>query len=116
MARASSTECACPLFGTDSPTFSHASLKRPRSSALRMASRARADQLDAVLGEHAGIVERQRQVERRLPAEGGQHRIGLLALDDLGEASTVRGSTYVASANSGSVMIVAGFELTRITS
>jgi hypothetical protein len=30
--------------------------------------------------------------------------------------SGVTGSTYVRSANSGSVMIVAGFELTRMTS
>lgn len=29
--------------------------------------------------------------------------------------SVVSGSTYVASANSGSVMIVAGFEFTRTT-
>ena len=35
-----------------------------------------ADQLDAVLLEHAVLVQRHRDVERGLPAEGGQQRVG----------------------------------------
>ena len=42
----------------------------------------RADELDAVLLEHAGLVQRHREVERRLAADRGQNRIRLLARDD----------------------------------
>ena len=42
----------------------------------------RADQLDAVLREHAVLAERDREVERGLAADGRQHRVGPLALDD----------------------------------
>ena len=42
-----------------------------------------ADQLDAVLLEHAGLVQGHRGVERGLAAEGGQQRVGPLLLDDL---------------------------------
>ena len=79
-------------------------------------ARVGADQLDAVLLEHAALGELHRDVERRLPAHRRQQRVGLLALDDSSTNSGVTGSMYVRSANSGSVMIVAGFELTRMTS
>src|SRR5690606_29095524 len=42
----------------------------------------RADELDAVLREHARLVERDRRVERGLPAERGQERVGALLGDD----------------------------------
>ena len=45
----------------------------------------RANQLDAVLRERAVLAERDRQVERRLPADGRQHRVRLLAFDDRGQ-------------------------------
>ena len=41
-----------------------------------------ADQLDAVFLEHAALGERHRQVERGLAADGRQHRVGTLLLDD----------------------------------
>ena len=44
---------------------------------------ARPDQLDAVLLEHAVLVERHRHVERGLPAHRGQQRVGPLLRDDL---------------------------------
>ena len=47
----------------------------------------RADQLDAVLLERAVLAERDREVQRRLPADGRQQRVGPLALDDLLERS-----------------------------
>ena len=50
----------------------------------------RADQLDAVLLERAVLAERDGQVERRLPADGRQERVGLLAFDDCCER--LRGS------------------------
>jgi len=43
----------------------------------------RADQPDAVLLEDARLRKRERDIERRLTAHRGQHRIGALALDDL---------------------------------
>ncbi len=45
-----------------------------------------ADELDAVFGEHARLVQLDRQVERGLAAEGGEQRVGPLAFDDAGEA------------------------------
>ena len=45
----------------------------------------RADQLDAVLLEHAVLGELDREVERRLAADGRQQRVRPLALDDRGE-------------------------------
>jgi hypothetical protein len=43
----------------------------------------RADQLDAVLVQHAGLVQRDGRVERGLAAERGEQRVGTLAGDDL---------------------------------
>ena len=43
-----------------------------------------ADQLHAVLGEDAVLLELDGEVERRLAADRRQHRVGPLALDDLG--------------------------------
>ena len=45
----------------------------------------RADQLDVVLLEHAGVGEIDGEVERRLAADGRQQRVRTLALDDRGE-------------------------------
>ena len=42
----------------------------------------RADELHVVLGEHAFFFELDRQVERRLAADGRQHGVRLFALDD----------------------------------
>jgi hypothetical protein len=44
-----------------------------------------ADHLDAVLLEHAHAPQRQRAIERRLPAHRRQERIGLFLGDDLGD-------------------------------
>ena len=45
-----------------------------------------ADDLDVVLVEDSGILERDREVERGLAAEVGQQGVGSLALDDLFDA------------------------------
>ena len=42
----------------------------------------RADQLDAVLGEDALLVQRHGEVQRCLPSDGRQHGIGTLTRDD----------------------------------
>ena len=47
--------------------------------------RGRADHLDAELVEHAEAAQRQRGVERGLPAHGGKQRVRTLLLDDLGD-------------------------------
>ena len=47
---------------------------------------ARAEQLDAVPLEHAGLVQLDRDVERGLTAERGQQRVRPLALDHLARA------------------------------
>ena len=44
-----------------------------------------ADHLDAVRLQHPGARQLEAGVERRLPAHGRQQRVGLLALDDLGD-------------------------------
>ena len=42
----------------------------------------RANQLDVVFLQDPALVERHREVERRLAADGRQHRVGLLLGDD----------------------------------
>ena len=86
-----------------------------RSSPRRIASTSAPIELDPVALQHAARVQRHRGVERRLPAERRQQRVRPLLLDDRVTYSGVIGSRYVASANSGSVMIVAGLELMRVT-
>ena len=44
-----------------------------------------ADHLDAVLLQDAGALQRERRVQRRLPAHGRQQRVGALGRDDLGD-------------------------------
>ena len=58
---------------------------------LRGADRldARADELDAELLEHTRLVQLDGEVERGLPAERGEQRVGALPLDDAGEAGEV---------------------------
>ena len=73
-----------------------------------------ADQLDPELGEDARLVQLAREVERGLAAHRRQEGVGALAPQHGRDASTSSGSRYVRSAKPGSVMIVAGFELTTI--
>jgi hypothetical protein len=79
-----------------------------------------ADQLDAVALQHPVLVQGHRGVQRGLPAEGGQQRVDrgrwLLLRDDLLDEGRGDRLDVGASAYSGSVMMVAGFELTRLTS
>jgi hypothetical protein len=74
-----------------------------------------ADQLHAPLVQDAALGQGERQVQGRLPADGREEGVRLLFLDDFSRNSGVSGSTYVASASSGSVMIVAGLEFTSTT-
>ena len=82
-AQASSIEWAMPLWPSPGRSCVIASLNFRRSSALSMASVVGADHLDAVLGQHAVLVQVQRAVQRGLPAHGRQDRVGLFLGDDL---------------------------------
>ena len=53
-----------------------------RSSATLDRLALRADHLHAALFEHAGIVERDREVQRRLAADGRQQRVGSFLAND----------------------------------
>ena len=44
-----------------------------------------ADHLDVEFLQHAHLAQRQRAIERGLPAHGGKQRVGTFALDDLGD-------------------------------
>ena len=82
-ASASSSERASRLAGEARPIRSIAWRNSWRSSALAIASRVGADQLDLVTFEHARSGERHRRVERGLAAHRRQQRVGALAGDDL---------------------------------
>jgi hypothetical protein len=75
----------------------------------------RADELDVELGEHALAREVERAVERGLPAHRRQQASGRSRSMMVATIGQVMGSMYVTSAISGSVMIVAGLLLTRMT-
>ena len=84
--RASSIVWAMPLAGTSRPISIIACLNCSRSSAVAMAS-ALAPIISGVPGTpiEAALVQRHRHVEAGLAAERRQHRVGPLALDDLGD-------------------------------
>ena len=67
-------------------------LNSSRSSALSMASRVGADQLDAVPLQHAVVVQRHGGVQRGLAAQRRQQGVGPLLLDDLRDLAGVIGS------------------------
>jgi hypothetical protein len=74
-----------------------------------------ADEPDAVPLQHAVLVQADGDVERGLPAEGGQQRVGALLGDDLLDELRRQRLDVGGVGDSGSVMIVAGLLLTRLT-
>jgi hypothetical protein len=52
-----------------------------------------ADQLHAVLVEHAGFGQFHREIQAGLSADGGEQRVGPFAADDLFEIGALSGST-----------------------
>ena len=74
-----------------------------------------ADHLDADTFPDARSFQRQRSVQRRLAAHGRQQRVGAFFLDDLGDELGRDRLDIGGIGQSGSVMMVAGFELTRMT-
>ncbi len=74
-----------------------------------------ADQFYTMLFEDAGIVQVQRAVQRRLSAHRGQQGVGLLRFDDLFDDFRRDRFDIGRVGQFRSVMIVAGFEFTRMT-
>jgi len=93
----------------------HALLEEFAILALVDGVRFRPDHFHPVLGENAGLVQLHREVERCLAASVGSSADGFSFAMIFSRISSVSGSMYVTSANSGSVMMVAGLELTRMT-
>ncbi len=115
IARASSTEVTRRERGQDRPMRAIACLNSSRSSAISI------DLIDAPSSSvpcfssrpaFAAAIARLRPV---WPPSVGKIAVGFSRASTRSSTSTVSGSTYVASASSGSVMIVAGFELMRMT-
>ncbi|MEZ5420842.1 MAG: hypothetical protein R2708_26360 [Vicinamibacterales bacterium] len=75
----------------------------------------RADEFHAVLLEHVYVVQGHGQVERGLPADRGQDRVGLLAGDDAFDHVHGERLDVGAVGQLGSVMMVAGLLLTSTT-
>ena len=74
-----------------------------------------ADQLDAVLLQHAVVGQVERAVQRGLPAHGRQQRVGLFLGDDLLDRLPVDRLDVDRVGHFGSVMIVAGLLFTSTT-
>jgi hypothetical protein len=110
--RASSSVCAIPQRGSSSPQFAIAARKRSRSSALRMTS-ARAPIISTPKRSSTPESCSARAVFSAVcPPRVGSSASGRSFSMICATTSGVIGSMYVTSAVSGSVMIVAGFELT----
>ena len=113
--RASASEWASPLLGRSMPIRSMASLKSLRSSALRMASRSAPIMRTPNLSRIPCSASWMAMFRPVCPPRVGRSASGRSASMIFSSIGTVIGSMYVASAISGSVMIVAGFEFTRMT-
>ena len=115
-ARASSMVRATPLCGSFRPISIMACLNLSRSSAVAMAS-ALAPIISGVPGTPMmpRLNSSMATFNPVCPPMVGSTASGRSRSMILATTSQVIGSTYVASAKSGSVMMVAGFELTRMT-
>ncbi len=112
---ASATSWAMPLLGRSRPIFSIAALKRSRSSALRIAATSAPISSTPYLSSTPRRASSSAMLSAVCPPTVGRIASGCSAAMMRSSTSGTIGSMYVRSANSGSVMIVAGFEFTRIT-
>jgi hypothetical protein len=110
---ASSTEWAKPERGSGRPASCMVRTNRRRSSARRMASRSAPIIRTPFSSRAPDSARATATLSPVWPPRVGSKASGRSRSMIARTASGVSGSTYVASANSGSVMIVAGFELTR---
>ncbi len=104
-----------PDFGVSMPSFCIVSLKISRSSPRSMAPRLTPMTFTPYLSRmpfFASSMERLRPV---CPPRFGKMASGLSFSIICSRRASLSGSMYVASAITGSVMIVAGFEFTRTT-
>jgi hypothetical protein len=105
-----------PERGVSTPARAHAALNRSRSSAVWIASSEAPMSSTPYFARMPFSAELDREVQARLPADRRQQCVGPLALDDALEDRHGQGLDVRRSATPGSVMIVAGFELTSTTS
>ncbi len=113
---ASLSERASPLCGTSRPISRIASRKSSRSSPTLMASICAPMSSTPYLASVPFSCSATARFSAVWPPTVGSTASGRSAAMICAAISGVSGSTYVRSANSGSVMIVAGLLLTRITS
>ncbi len=113
---ASSRLCALPDRGTASPASAIAALKSPRSSALRITSARAPMSSTRYRASTPASSSATARFSAVCPPMVGSSASGRSRRMMAVSASTVSGSMYVWSANSGSVMMVAGLLLTSTTS
>ena len=115
IANASLTVWAMPERGTSRPISIIASLNRPRSSAVAMASALAPISSTPKRSSTPASTRPMARFRAVWPPSVGSRASGRSASITLATISQVSGSMYVRSAKSGSVMIVAGFELASTT-
>ena len=115
-ARASSRLCAKPESATSSPSSPMAFANSSRSSPTRMESRSQPMTSTPHSSSTPDSPSAIAQFSAVWPPMLGRMASGRSLRMTLPTASAVSGSTYVRSAVSGSVMMVAGFEFTSTTS
>ena len=103
------------LRGTSAPRPVTISLNRSRSSPARIASILAPISSTPCSRSTPESCSATAQFSAVCPPSVGSRASGRSRSITLATTSGVTGSTYVASANSGSVMIVAGLEFTRLT-
>ncbi|MGC4115083.1 MAG: hypothetical protein QM765_10815 [Myxococcales bacterium] len=115
-ARAWSRCVATSLTGTFRPISTIACRKSARSSAMRIASGLAPSTSTPWAFSTPDSASCRARLSAVCPPTVGKSASGFSRAMTASRKAGVRGSTYVRSASSGSVMMVAGFELTRTTS
>ena len=114
-ARASSTVVTSTDTGHESPMRAIACLNSARSSAISIVSTLAPSSSTPCFASTPALLAAIARFKPVCPPSVGRIALTRSRARTLSSTSTVSGSTYVASATSGSVMIVAGFELIRTT-
>jgi len=114
-ARASATDDTITERGQDRPIRSIACLNSWRSSAISIEWTLAPSSSVPCFSNRPALWAAIARLRPVCPPSVGSTALGFSRASTLSSTSTVSGSTYVASARSGSVMIVAGFELIRMT-
>ena len=114
-ARASATDVTSRERGQSRPMRAIACLNSSRSSAISIDVTVAPSSSTPCFSSKPALLAAIARFKPVWPPSVGKIALGFSRASTLSSTSTVSGSTYVASASSGSVMIVAGFELMRMT-